>query len=323
MHEETLDSLADVAADPEVDLPRGRAELELLARFLDRNPGFDAAVTDEELDRLRSAPDDVGVDLPERSADRERLVILLQRHDDVDMLQTVLAVGHTSARGDAQGHQPVAETDGGPTGETDPDDGDLTDELFGTSDEDDDVIDWFIPDDEVTEEMASLGTDLALGAGVVVCLVAIAASLWSGVRLSDGSPLVFVEVVNLTFVLSTAVAISLVLGIVVGGVFRWTVDEPVEQYRRGIALMFAAVPFVGMVLLMLVQMLSPVVLELLALDLLGAVFDLVLSVVGIAILALPVLAGLMIGVGVVVWLPAIAGITLGTLLVSPSDVPVG
>lgn len=308
--------------NPEFDLPSNRRDFLLLAAFLDENPGFDTNADDETLEKLWTLQGtDRDVFVPEDDDALGLLIDLLQRHDDLDVLAKLLQADDPDALLSALGHGTSGASGGtrhaGAAGEPVG-----TGEPIGTDvDEDDGNGGWFSDDDEESdlldhENLDAFGERLSYVAGGLVCLVALLATWFQGFTIyrDVDSWILSIEVPNSEVVLLASAVAALVLGVVVGFVYRAFTDDVHEDYRQDLAAALFEVPLMVTGLFLVLYLLAPIVLNAVH----GLLGEALVYTVGLAIVLVVfgtvLLAVLGIGIGLVVGLPAYVGVVVGTLL---------
>lgn len=317
---EQTDALFDaLGRNPDVDLPDDPRDFSLVAEFLDRNPGYvdrnpghDHGARGERLDKREALQGtDQDVYGPDGDAELERLDGLLERHDDLELLAKLLqsddlgvvleGLGHGGASTAAAGASTAA-PDASAAGEADEDDGG-----WFSDDDDDDFFDH--------EDLDQFGERLSYVAGGLVCLVAVVASFFQGITVYKDvdSWILTVEVANGEVVLGVMAVAALVLGVAIGFVYRVAVDDVHDGYRGDLTAATFEVPLVGAILGGLLYLASPVLLNLVNLLLVDAFVYLLGLVIVLAIVGMPLLVALFVALGVVVGIPAYAGIFGGSL----------
>jgi len=310
MDDDELDLLVGaVDASPDVDLPADRADLALLAEFLERNPDFDTSAPADKLDKLRALQGtDRDVYVPDGDTELDRLIVLLKRHDDLELLAKLLESDDTVALLEGLGHGTggAAARSAGTTDADEDDDGGGW--LSGDDEDDDDFLDH--------EDLDRFGEWLAYAAGGGLCLLAVLASWFQGITVYKDvdSWVLTVEIANSEVVVGVTAVAALVLGVAVGFVYRIATDEVHEGYRTDLAAATFEVPLFAFIAVGLLYLAAPVVLNLVNVLLVDALIYLVALAVLLVIFGMPLLVAVFVGVGAVVWLPTYAGIVGGSLV---------
>lgn len=235
--------------------------------------------------------------VPEDDDALGRLIDLLKRHEDLDLLAKLLEADDPHAVLSALGH-----------GTATSDQGDAEDDGGGWfSDDDGDLLDH--------DDLDRFGERLGYAAGGMVCLVALLASWFQGITVYKDvdSWILTVEVANGEAVLAASAATALVLGGCVGFLYRAFTDDAYDGYRSDLAAAVFDVPLFGSISFVALYLFSPVVLNAVNGLLVDALTYLVALVVLLFVAAIPIVVGPSVGVGVVVAVPAFAGIFGGSL----------